>query len=369
MRFKKIKSAVYYSLFLLAFTLIAAELLLRIYNPFPSSVVGDKIVLTRNYTRIFENNGIRGLDRRVFYKKNNLGFRGAEAPADFHDWLTIIAVGGSTTECTSINEGKTWEDHLGHTLDQSINKIWVNNAGFDGHSTFGHQVLLRDYIQYLNPKVCLFLIGFNDVNRSDPADDLNFTKSHTGWLIQLAKYSKLANLILNLYRNHLTKEQGMPQAFSKFGSQNLFLSDSTVQKTLMDSKPFLENYGKRLHEIVRLCRKSSIEPVFITQPTMTGFGIDSLTGFDLENCMLTNKLNGKLHWERLELYNDVTRRVGAETGTLVIDLAHKLPKSSAYFVDNLHYNNEGCGKVAEIIACDLIPYLQQKFVKYKKLGH
>jgi hypothetical protein len=366
MRFKKIKSTLYYSLFLLAFTLIAAEVLLRIYNPFPSSVVGDKIVLTRNYSRIFENSSISELDKRVVYKKNNLGFRGAEAPADFQDWLTIIAIGGSTTECTSISEGKTWEDHLGHTLDQSMNKTWVNNAGFDGHSTFGHQILLRDYIQYLNPKVCLFLIGVNDVNRSDPSADLNFTKSQTSWIIPLAKYSKLANVILNLYRNHLTKEQGRPPGLSKPGSQYLYLSDSTIQKTLMDSKKFLENYGKRLNEIVRLCRSNKIEPIFITQPTMTGFGIDSLTGFDFANCIITNKLNGKLHWDRLELYNDVTRRVGAETGTLVIDLAHKLPKNSAYFYDNLHYNNEGCIKVAEIVACDLVPYLQQKFEKYKK---
>jgi hypothetical protein len=366
MRFKKIKCALYYSLFLLAFTLIAAELLLRIYNPFPSSVVGDKIVLTRNYTRIFEHDGIPELDKRALYKKNNLGFRGAEPPPDFHDWLTIIAIGGSTTECTAINEGKTWEDHLGDTLNQSMSKIWMNNAGFDGHSTFGHVVLLRDYIQYLKPKVCLFLMGVNDVNRSDPTADLNFTKSQTSWIIPLAKYSKLANLVLNLYRNHLTKEQGMPHAFSKPGSEQLYLPDSTIQKSLMASKKFLGNYGKRLHEIVGLCRSNKIEPVFITQPCMTGFGIDSLTGFDFANCKITNKLNGKLHWDRLELYNDVTRSVGAETGTLVIDLAQKLPKSSAYFYDNLHYNNAGCTKVAEIIACDLLPYLQQKFVKYKK---
>src|ERR1700694_4538521 len=139
----KIKRGILYGLYLLAFTLIAAEILLRIYNPFPSSIVGDKITLDREYSKVFINRVFPGtLDERIIYKRNRIGFRGPEPPADFKNHLTIIAIGGSTTECMYISEGKTWEDHLQQRLNDHMNNAWVNNAGFEGHSSFGHIILL-----------------------------------------------------------------------------------------------------------------------------------------------------------------------------------------------------------------------------------
>ena len=61
-------------------------------------------------------------------------------------------------------------------------------------------------------------------------------------------------------------------------------------------------------------------------------------------------MNGELTWRALELYNDVTRRVGAENGVLVIDLAAELPKNSDYYYDFYHFSNKGGDEVGRIIA-------------------
>ena len=141
----------------------ATEILLRIYNPFEFRVKGNQINLPVyfNYNIVIKDQTV--LDNLVVHTKNSLGFRGEEAPKTFEDYLTIIAVGGSTTECFLIADGQDWPAILGEKLKKSFNLIWINNAGLDGHSTFGHNVLMQDYIVKIKPKVVLFLVGINDL--------------------------------------------------------------------------------------------------------------------------------------------------------------------------------------------------------------
>ena len=80
-----------------AFLLI--ELTLRIYNPLGSRVKGDRIILPANEVYSFSNNGIPSLDKNISHRKNALGFRNDELPVAPDKQLTIITVGGSTTEC------------------------------------------------------------------------------------------------------------------------------------------------------------------------------------------------------------------------------------------------------------------------------
>src|SRR5215213_5859914 len=130
MRFAGVKKRILYTCFLILFTCLAAEVLLRIYNPFATSVTGDRITLHTNTEVLIKNpGGHNGLDKEALMKRNSLGFRGPEPPADFKDHLTIVAVGGSTTECLFIPEGETWPDLLQQQLQTSFNKVWVNNAG------------------------------------------------------------------------------------------------------------------------------------------------------------------------------------------------------------------------------------------------
>src|ERR1700730_2242783 len=349
----KIKRGILYGLYLLAFTLIAAEILLRIYNPFPSSITGDKITLNRGYSKVFINKVFpKTLDERIIYKRNRIGFRGPEPPADFTDHLTIIAVGGSSTECTYISEGKTWEDHLQQRINKDLNNAWVNNAGFEGHSTFAHIILLRDYVSRLRPKVCLFLIGGNDIDRKDLlAYDQNFTKTNQKWVLFLARHSQLVNTLLNLWRNHLAKEKCVTNNinFSLLHQPAIQLSDSAIQGKLSSQIPLLKRYHQRLNELIRLCRSNKIEPVFITQPSLMGNAADNISGVDLSTFPM-GKINGGLFWELLELYNQETKKSAAESGLFLIDLAHELAKSSAYYYDAIHFNNQGNIKVGEIIS-------------------
>ncbi len=98
-----------------------------------------------------------------------------------------------------------------------------------------------------------------------------------------------------------------------------------------------------------------------------GEGVDHVTGRDLAALRVEPKVpryNGRLEWSVMEVYNEAMRTVGAESGVLVIDLAHSMPKSSRYFFDDLHYTAEGAAQVGAIVSKSLIPDLAWRFPEF-----
>ena len=80
---------------------------LRVYNPLGQRIYGDQIVLPKNMQRTIRNDGNPKLDELIQFSTNSIGFRGAEPPRDFDRALTVVAIGGSTTECLFPSNGKS----------------------------------------------------------------------------------------------------------------------------------------------------------------------------------------------------------------------------------------------------------------------
>ena len=123
-------------------------------------------------------------------------------------------------------------------------------------------------------------------------------------------------------------------------------------------KRFIPSYKNRLRTLILLCRQNQIEPLFLTQPALYGKGIDPITGANLESISVQGE-PGVLKWKKLELYNQTTLFIGKEHRVFTVDLAQKMPKSSEYFYDFIHFNLKGAKKIAEI----LYPILKDQFGK------
>ena len=367
MRFRRIRSIILYIGFLIFFTIVAAEILLRIYNPFPMSVTGDKITLHPNTKKIFENVKGKELDATVVVEKNSIAFRGPEPPQDLQNYLSVITIGGSTTECIIINQEKTWSTLVSNELGKSFKNVWLNNAGLNGHSTYGHIKLLKDYIIDLRPKVCIFLVGCNDVDRPDLSkSDKSVFNENQNLVVWTARHSKLANIALNFYRHHLAKQRelvsGLPYTLTGFPERNI--SEGTTSEILLKLKPDVDRFGERLKEVISICRNANIIPVFLTQPCLFGNKIDDVTGVNLATFPYRN-INGSVLWAEFQLYNQQTIRICKEQNEKCIDLASLMPKSSSYFYDAIHYNNAGCRKICELVIPELNAYLQEKFPAFQ----
>ena len=327
--------------------LAVLEVLLRVYNPLEIRFRPDRIVLPVHKRYIFDNTEKfpTKLAKTTIHTKNSLGFRGEAPPPNFRDYLTIITIGGSTTECFYLSDGRTWPDLLGQKLSREFNRVWVNNAGLDGATTYRHLILMEDYVVTLRPKVVLFLIGINDVGAGDiaAAEQRRGHDLRHRWHALLYR-SEVYALGQNLYRYFMAQSRGLHHTeidLRKAGTLDQ-LPAGTASRMLQDyetnSLPF---FAQRLEKLVKVCRDHGIEPVLLTQPTLYGPGADPVTGVNLAAVKLGDDLNGGLMFKAVELYNGVTRRVAQKHGVLLIDLARELPRNSAYYYDYLHYTEPG----------------------------
>ncbi len=352
-------------------SLILLEGLLRVFQPIEYRVKGNKIKLLRDKKYQFINDKTDKLDKIIYSTRNHMGFRGEAAPKNFADYLTIIAVGGSTTECVLIADGKTWCDILADKLKEKFKPLWLNNAGLDGTSTYGNIILLEDYLIKIRPKMILFLLGANDIGEGDHgiADEKYLKKPRSGLLApiweRLINNSEFLGYAVNFYRYSRAQELGLVHRIWNFAELPLVnMPAEQVQRLLQTHKEnFLKPYAQRLTRLIDLCRDNFIEPVFITQSTVFGEVIDPVTGKNLGRAS-TYGMNGKTLGEVLELYNDVLRNTARQQQVFVIDLAREMPKNTAYYYDTYHFSNAGCQKVAEIIDQRLEPVLAEKYPQF-----
>jgi lysophospholipase L1-like esterase len=342
------------------------EACLRVYNPLPFRIKGETIVLPVKQVYQFDNRRAHKLDPVTHHTKNSLGFRGPDPPRDFDRRLTILTIGGSTTESLFLSDGKTWTDQLSRRLTAALPDVWVNNAGLDGQSTYGHVVLLRSAVVTLRPKVALFLVGTNDValDRANTYDSAltSFGSRLARLRAVIVDHSAVASLVQNLGRAVSARQRGFGHAeVDPATAPHLVLDERVIRHTLGEQPPYLAAYRERLRQIVDLCRTNQIEAVFITQPALFGDTVDPATGVNLATVQVNGRGNGTLEWQLLEMYNDVTREVGRDRGVLVVDLAREMPKDSRFFYDFLHFTNEGSIVVGDIVSRHVCPHLASRF--------
>lgn len=344
---KKITSVSFAMLFGIMLSLVLLEVILKVFDPFPASVRGDKIVLKKNEKKLLKVKHPK-LASEILVTSNNIGLRGEDYPSDPQNRIKIFTLGGSTTYSLYNGDGKTWSDLIAQELKLVESKVWVNNAGFSGHSTKGHLIMLKDHLQALKPDYAIFLIGINDVGRV-------LEESTPSYWEELLYKSEVVSFFVNIVRNYQSKKLNLSYdlKWDLPSAPQLELSGEQISKTMMEhSKKYLPFYRRRVESLVRYCLENKIKPILMTQPLVYGKGIDPTTGVNLEKVKVGDQNSLQL-WLVLEMYNDVTRIVARKEHLPLIDLARLMPKDSHYYYDYMHYTDAGAKKVAELILPEL----------------
>jgi len=270
----------------------------------------------------------------VSQQRNSLGFRGPEPPRDLERRLSIVTIGGSTTECRFLTDGKTWPDVLAARLRASFPDVWLNNAGFDGHSTHGHLTLVRQVLVPLRPKVALFLVGANDIGRSQHRPDLVLVPKPSAWRRLLATgidHVELLALAQNLWRFRDATRHGLGHAWTSIHcAPRLALTEAEIAARVDAYRPAVPGFRTCLQALVEFTRSSGIDPLLMTQPALYP-AVDPATGVDTARLEVTVRedgpVNGDIDWRILELNDDVTRDIAKTMGVFLIDLARVLSES------------------------------------------
>lgn len=348
---RNIFSKLLYLFYVLIIVAVALEIFLRFYAPVPVRLKGNKVVLPKNQKYDLPNAKFTKVSKNAVHTKNSVGFRGEEWEVSSNR-IRLLFVGGSTTECYYLDDKKHWPYLVSQKLGS---RYLVNNAGLNGHSTFGHISLLNGYLADLKPNYAFFLIGINDMATTDNGgnsfDNKLVEKNAEYYLLQLEEYSRLLNLLHSFYRSYQAFKLGVRDDIEwKISPQESprGLSNLEFQKTL-DKHNFAQNdYRRRIEEIIKICSKNNVKPVFLTQPLLFGKSIDPSTGVDL-NSYQVYYYSGAQYHQKLELYNSTLRTICHTNNVELIDLANLLPKDSKYFFDDMHFSDAGCEKISEIV--------------------
>jgi lysophospholipase L1-like esterase len=305
--------------------------------------------------------GLPGMVGPRSFTINNMGFRGGKLeqpkPADE---FRIFMIGGSTTECLYLDDSESIDaivqDQLTERSGTSL-AVRVYNAGKSGDAIDDHASMLVHRIVQLQPDIISVFAGVNDLTRSIYGYDYLHRVQERG-----AKALPLAKLLVTEFQlprraHYLLKrfaptEQELQETITRVSN---YAEKVELRKSVpvSDEHPELnlEAYANYLRTIIGVARGHGIDLVFMTQPSSWNSQIDSSIG--------------DWHWmsyrfgvvyredfmdEALESYNDVMRAIAEEHSVPVYDLARSLPKSSAYFYDDVHLNVGGAATAGEGLA-------------------
>lgn len=348
--------------------LVLAEIILSALKIFPD----DYFTMTPNsgFTWIINPDEIEGIQGDSEIAFDALG---ARSTSDIEDKAKKIAVfGGSTTACFALTQEKTWTALLEKKLG---NDYWIGNFGRPGNSS-NHHVLQFQHIldkpELAEVKTVLIMQGINDFVgylvsseeylHSSEKELAKFAFQHTppnenaSWRLRSTLYRLLhsAKKKIQFYFSHqeyLTKTADDIRALR---------TPDVMVDSLPSITPGLERYQKNTEDIIAQAKAKNIQLIFITQATMWKPNLEP----QYEKLMLTSgfKDNEKFYtteafYHGMEAFNAKTIAICKENNIPCIAL--DLPKTTASFYDDFHFNESGAELLSEQLSTALKGLLKE----------
>ena len=131
---------------------------------------------------------------------------------------------------------------------------------------------------------------------------------------------------------------------------------------LPDLSSALLEYERNIKELIRICRESKSEPIFMTQPSIWREGFPEDQEWILWMGGIGDYLEqpGSVYYsigmlgEAMEKYNTVLLATCESEGVDCLDLASTLPKDLDTFYDDVHFNKSGAQRVRDALGAYLL---------------
>lgn len=298
------------------------------------------------------------------YLRDEWGFRGVyENLTD----ITILTIGGSTTDQRYLSEGQTWHDVLRDQFAKADLDVTVVNAGVAGQSTYGN---IRNFdlwfphVPDLEPKYILVYVGNNDMFLDAPNRQWDQLTRGTGSSLttKISDNSALFHLMRTLRGMFLARKFGLTDTVVDY-EQVTWTTESvrTDYKEILRSR--LEAYEARLSLLIDRIREFGATPIIVTQARgdyrfvngrVVGLQkargrslrkyVDGVLG-DLDSIPFT----GVDHYLILSLFNRVSLDVCHRTDTVCVDLGNELHFEIGDFYDYVHNTPQGTRKIGRYL--------------------
>jgi lysophospholipase L1-like esterase len=272
--------------------------------------------------------------------------------------LSIVFLGGSTTECMFVDELNRFPYLTGVLLEKETGKkINSYNGGLSGNNSLHAIDLLVNKVIPLHPRVVVFMENINDLstllyeqtywnknNVRAPVETL-VKKKLVGKLLKEMLIPNLNEAWRNFTRTVLPHEE---DEFARAHKQRL-----TLDKTGM-----AREFAMNLQMFIDICRDRGITPVLMTQGNRITAKPDPVVAAYIGQYSQDTGVSYQNFKAVYDLFNDTIRQVGQKNGILVIDLAHEVPPDKEHLYDMVHFNDAGSIYAAKLIAARLKPLVE-----------
>jgi hypothetical protein len=290
------------------------------------------------------------------YSRDEYGLRGSfDEPSE----ITILTVGGSTTDQRYIGDGETWQDVLEQGLRSNGHSVVIGNAGIDGQSTFGH---IKNFdwwfphIPGLEPKFILYYLGINDFYKGAGYfhDELLTANLEPSLRLLLREKSAIYHALRTVYGVYQARvKQGIAHHSTAWEELEWTrVPQQSSYDALMASR--LAAYAERLDILIARTREFGSIPVFVTQPTRKHRFVNGvLEGvadlMDYENV----PINGVDYYYMMRKLDGVTCAVARKNDVRCIDLGALRDWKDEDFYDPVHTTPKGAQKVGKYLIQEL----------------
>ncbi|PYN31186.1 MAG: hypothetical protein DMD98_17545 [Candidatus Rokuibacteriota bacterium] len=360
------------SVYTVFFCLMALELgLWAAYRAMPPAVwrPGTHVVF-RPDPEVFS--GVSGV---AHFHVNELGLRGPTLDRAGSAYK-IVAVGGSTTLSLMLDGSKTWPEQLMQEMNarQQGTRVWVGNAGVNGHTAVHHLTMLRHLTILAQADLILILCGLNDLQNtlafegaSTQAQVQKSADQYRDYLLAGAAAPFPLYRHLRLYRFARKATDWLIERASSEQRQELW--DAMALRSRRAAGPVSaipdltsgrEEYRQRLHTLAAECTRLRRRCVFLTQPTIWRSDLQA----DVEKLLLFGWVGPKFRprgyvsvpelSRGMDSYNQVMLDVCRANNLECYDLAAALPKDASVFYDDAHFTENGARLVARSISRHLL---------------
>jgi lysophospholipase L1-like esterase len=324
-------------------SVLALEIGLRLFwgNPFSGESPDRIVALNLNHSNTNLTVDRSAIDRGRPFVSLRTDDRSYIEPASAHanPDTTIVFLGGSTTECSAVDERLRFPVLVGDILARDGTAVNTKNAGRSGNTLHDSLNIFLNHVVYDRPDFVVLMHVVNDIGVLTRDGDYQGRSGHpvrlgnlAAWVAQMASSrSSLVAMIRNAVRKGEVRSDALA-GFDRMKQQN----SPSLER--VDSTP----YVTRLRAFVRMARALSIEPILMTEPLSSSTNVLTPGWADLGN---------------QDVFNQHVRRVANEEGVFLIDLVMYLQEQVPHwdepgvvFYDGMHVNDEGSRIYARYIA-------------------
>lgn len=238
--------------------------------------------------------------------------------------ITLVFLGGSTTECFFVEEEDRVACRLGRMLEASLGKkVNSYNAGVSYNTTLHSLDILIHKALPLSPTCAFLMQTVNDLNA------LLCGSSYWG---------------SNPLRNRL-----MSRRFSFYDPLPPELEKRTQKAASVSLEAMTASFRQGLMSFIALCRVYGVIPVLMTEHNRLTAAPDEIIKKAIEVSCAGIGVSYLQYKEMYDAFNQVVRATAGQENVALIDLARLIPQDKKYMYDMVHLNSVGSRYVADTI--------------------